>query len=63
MCGVLVGSVTSGQISDYLGRKTVLFVSLLGDGISAMASAWVGNYYAFLFFYFWLGLFEQVRLL
>ena len=60
MVGVMVGSISSGQLSDYFGRKPVMFMSILGGAASAMGTAWVDNYYAFLVFYFFLGVCQQV---
>ena len=59
--GILVGSLTSGQLSDIFGRKPVIFVSLIGEALSGLGTALVWNYYAFVFFWFLLGFFEQVR--
>ncbi|XP_072034966.1 solute carrier family 22 member 15-like [Amphiura filiformis] len=59
MTGVLVSSVTTGQLADIFGRKPILFISLIGEALSGLCMALVWNYYAFVFFWFLLGVFEQ----
>ncbi|XP_072034540.1 organic cation transporter protein-like [Amphiura filiformis] len=59
IAGVMAGSITSGQVSDLVGRKVVLHVSFLADAICGIAMTLVGNYNGFLVFYFLFGFFQQ----
>ncbi|XP_072025827.1 solute carrier family 22 member 15-like [Amphiura filiformis] len=59
MAGVLVGSVLSGHLSDYFGRKIVLHAALVLEALSGMAMALSWNYYLVVFFWFMVGIFNQ----
>ncbi len=61
MTGVVFGAVISGQLADLFGRKPVMYVSLICEALSGLCMALVWNYYAFVFFWFLLGIFQQVR--
>ncbi|XP_052823506.1 solute carrier family 22 member 27 isoform X1 [Octopus bimaculoides] len=45
--GVLLGVVTLGNVSDVVGRRTVMMYSILLQGSAALGSAWVNNIYLF----------------
>ncbi|XP_029655305.1 organic cation transporter protein-like [Octopus sinensis] len=45
--GVLIGVVTLGNVSDIVGRRTVMMYSILLQGSAALGSAWVNNIYLF----------------
>ncbi|XP_072035625.1 solute carrier family 22 member 21-like [Amphiura filiformis] len=47
MTGILVGSVTSGQLADIYGRKPIMFISLIGEALSGLGMALAWNYYVF----------------
>ena len=43
----VAGVMTSGSISDYLGRRKVLLISLVGAPISLFIFAWFGGWFRF----------------
>ncbi|KAL4640530.1 solute carrier family 22 member 5-like isoform X2 [Arapaima gigas] len=55
-CGVMVGSLISGQVSDRFGRKLVLFVSLLLQNILGLLQAMSGTWELYCVFYFFEGI-------
>eukprot|EP00057_Strongylocentrotus_purpuratus_P015416 XP_011669890.1 PREDICTED: organic cation transporter protein isoform X1 [Strongylocentrotus purpuratus] len=57
--GVMVGAFGAGQLSDIYGRKTVLIVSFIGEGICGLVVAFLYNYYAFVSVWFLVGMFEN----
>ena len=60
MAGILVGSLISGHLADYFGRKIILHAALVLEALSGMAMSLVWNYYAVAFFWFFVGVFNQV---
>lgn len=60
--GVMVGAFGAGQLSDIYGRKTVLIVSFIGEGICGLVVAFLYNYYAFVSVWFLVGMFENVSM-
>ena len=61
MTGVLFGSLASGQLSDYFGRRMVLHVSLVMEAICGMVMALSWNYYIIVVFWFLIGFVDQAR--
>jgi OCT family organic cation transporter-like MFS transporter 4/5 len=57
MVGVLVASPLFGQLSDWYGRKWILFFATLGQIIFGAASAWSPNMTVFIAFRFFIGIF------
>jgi FSR family fosmidomycin resistance protein-like MFS transporter len=43
----VVGAMTSGSISDYLGRRKVLLIALVGAPLSLFAFSWFGGWFRF----------------
>ena len=60
MAGILVGSVTSGQLADFFGRRIILHVSMVMIALCGTAMALSWNYYLIAFFWFLIGFFQQV---
>ena len=60
MAGILVGSVTSGQLADFFGRRIILHVSMVMIAICGTAMTLSWNYYLIVFFWFLTGFFHQV---
>ncbi|XP_072028296.1 organic cation/carnitine transporter 2-like [Amphiura filiformis] len=59
MVGVLAGSVTSGQISDFFGRKIVLHIALVLKAVSGVIMALLWDYNALVASWFFVGVFNQ----
>ena len=55
MFGYFIGSLTSGFIGDYLGRRKAFRFNLLIVGVSACAATFVPNMYWLIFFRFLMG--------
>lgn len=45
--GVMIGVISLGNLSDLIGRRTVMAYSILLQGVAGIASAWATNYYIF----------------
>ncbi|XP_038050998.1 organic cation transporter protein-like [Patiria miniata] len=58
-CGVLAGAFIFGQLSDLIGRKTVLLVSVLLQAAAGISIAFVYEYHWFVMLWFFIGMFEQ----
>ena len=48
--GIIIGSLFWGSLSDAVGRRKCLFISLLLNGISGLCSSLMPNFGSFLFF-------------
>ena len=48
--GMIIGSLFWGSLSDAVGRRKCLFISLLLNGISGLCSSLMPNFGSFLFF-------------
>lgn len=57
MFGVFVGAVTLGTMADKYGRKIIFYVSAVAQLILGVSVAFVNNYYIFLTFRFFYGIF------
>jgi OCT family organic cation transporter-like MFS transporter 4/5 len=57
MIGVLVASPLFGQLSDWYGRKWILFSATLAEIVFGTASAWSPNMTVFIAFRFFIGIF------
>ncbi|XP_077361297.1 LOW QUALITY PROTEIN: organic cation/carnitine transporter 2-like [Festucalex cinctus] len=55
-CGVLIGSILSGQLSDRFGRKIVMFVTLASQTLSAFLQVFSQSWLAFAILYFLCGM-------
>ncbi len=58
--GILAGAVISGLLSDIVGRKLIIHVSLVGAAIFGLALSLVWNYYVVVVLMFFVGVFQQV---
>ena len=58
--GTIVGSFILGQISDTVGRRKTLMVSLFGLGVCGTAVAFLWNYTVMAVLYFIIGFWTAV---
>ncbi|XP_013411039.1 organic cation transporter protein isoform X2 [Lingula anatina] len=55
MAGVLVGAFVMGALSDAIGRKPTLIISVLLQGVCGTAAAFAPEYYSFIVLRFFVG--------